>query len=221
MPLIEKLIDKHDNFEVVRDKIVSILRDETIAQQALAVAGGKDPSQWKLEVYAERSNPWEKWLNSQVDRTPIVNVWLDNLNFNLANSNAVNRQKAEATYNIDCYGFGLARDVELGGHISGDKEAAYEAHRTTRLVRNILMSAYHKYLDLQGVVWGDREIQSITGYQPELNGRQIQQVYAVRIKLGVAFNEFSPQFEGTPLKKVTVAVNDTEDDKLLDVEYNY
>ena len=49
----------------------------------LATAGGKDPADWKLRIFTERSNPWEEWLNidADTDTSPVVNVWFDTSTF--------------------------------------------------------------------------------------------------------------------------------------------
>ena len=90
---ITELIDKDDNFEVVRDKIAQILADEIANQMVLAVDGGKDPDLWKLRIFAERSAPWAQWLDDQTDESPIVNVWFDNHSVDLKASNAISRQR--------------------------------------------------------------------------------------------------------------------------------
>ena len=60
--MISELIDKQDNFEIVRDQIAAILVNEVASQMALATAEAKDPEDWNLQIFTERSNPWEKWL---------------------------------------------------------------------------------------------------------------------------------------------------------------
>ena len=100
---------------------------------------------------------------------PIVNVWFDTLTYDGAASNIVERQKIEATYNIDCYGYGVS--VEDGsGHMPGDQTASLECQRALRLVRRILMSAHYVYLGLRGVVW-KRWPQSVSMLQPQIDDR--------------------------------------------------
>ena len=141
------LIDKQDNFEIIRDQIAAILTTEIASQQALATAAAKDPDEWKLRIFTERSNPWEQYLNNpEADPSPIVNVWFENDKFDPSGSNIDERQKTEAVYNIDCYGYGVSEDVIAGGHKPGDREAAFEVQKALRLVRNILMAAEYTYL---------------------------------------------------------------------------
>lgn len=218
---IQTLIDKQDNFEVVRDQIAAILALEVTSQMALALAALKDPELWNLKIYTERSNPWEQVLNSDTDRTPIVNVWYDNSNFDPSASNISERQKSDTVFNIDCYGFGLATDIPAGGHNPGDKDAALEVQRALRLVRNILMASNYTYLDLRGLVW-QRWPQSINVFQPQLDGRAIQQVVGARIALRVAFNEFSPQYVAETLELLSVKVKRTEDGEIVaEADYEY
>jgi len=218
--MLEKLIDKFDGFEIIRDQIAAIIKTESVNQEALAVAAGKDPELWKLRVFTERSNPWEEWLNNVTDKSPIINVWFDNSNFNRAAGNVVERQTSDTIYNIDCLGLGVSKD-DGGGHIPGDREAIFVVQRAIRLVRNILMAAENTYLQLRGTV-GSRWPQSIVAFQPELNGRQGQQVAGARIRLEVAFNEFSPQFEGAPFESILATVKQTDSGEILmEAEYDF
>ncbi len=217
MPISE-LIDKQDTFELVRDEIAAILATEVASQMALAVTAGKDPDEWKLRVFSERSNPWEQMLNDQTDRSPIVNVWFDSTSFNPASSNIVERQTAEGVFNIDCYGFGFSAD-DGGGHIAGDKEAAFEAHRALRLVRNILMAAEYTYLNLRGLVW-NRWPQSITVEQPDIGERLTPKTSGARLALRVVFNELSPQVPSETLELVSASVKRQETGEVV-VETDY
>lgn len=225
--MIESLIDKQDSFEIIRDQIAGILVSESSSQQALASAAGKDPDEWTIHVYTERSNPWENWLNAmtepddETDTSPIVCVWFDNASFDKGSSNIMERQKAEAVINIDCYGLGLSADDPTGGHFAGDREANFEAQRAYRLVRNILMAANYTYLDLRGLVWS-RWPQSATAFQPTLDGRTIQHVQAVRLALRVEFNEFAPQISGDTLEFVAIDVKRSADGLIyLEADYDY
>jgi len=218
---IQTLIDKQDNFEVIRDQIAAILVTEIASQQALATAAAKDPNEWKLRIFAERSNPWEQYLNnSGNDPSPIVNIWYDNSNFDQSGSNIQERQKTEGIFNIDCYGYGVSED-DGAGHKPGDREAAYEVQKALRLVRNILMAGEYTYLGLRGLVW-QRWPQSITVFQPQIDGRQIQQIVGARIAFRVVFNEFSPQVIAETLELLSVDVKRAEDGEIvLEADYDY
>jgi hypothetical protein len=217
MAEITTLIDKQDTSEIVRDQLAAILRIEAAAQQALAVEAGKDPGPWTLRVFLERSNPWEEFQEpSEVpeedpppDVPPIVNVSFDAETFDLGASNVVERQKATATYNVDCYGYGVAADDPDGGHRPGDEDASIDCQRAVRLVRNILMAGPYTYLGLRGMVWR-RFIQSVTMFQPTANEQPVQQVKAARIAVQVEFSELAPQVVGAPLELVSVQVRRAE-----------
>ena len=135
---IDTLIDKQDNFEIIRDQIAAILAIETASQQSLAETANKEnPGLWKIRPFTEQANPIEGWRDidstSSIDASPIVNVWYDNGSFPMNKGNVVERQEHEGVYNIDCYGVGYSRDVPAGGHVVGDQEAALEAQRAVRL----------------------------------------------------------------------------------------
>lgn len=211
---IAALIDKQDNVEIIRDQIAAIFVTEVASQMALAPGAGKDPDDFKLRIFTERSNPWEQFLNEQTDTSPLVNVWVENISYDPKASNILERQKAEAVYNIDCYGFGKSRDDGGSGHIPGDREAAFEAQRALRLVRNILMAAEYTYLSLRSLVW-QRWPQSVTIFQPQIDARQAQQVVGARLALRVTFNEFSPQVPAETLELVSVDVIRAEDGEIV------
>jgi hypothetical protein len=212
--MIEALIDKQDNFEIIRDQIAAILVTEVVSQKSLAVDAGKDPDLWDFKTYTERSNPWEAYLNDTAALTPIVNVWYDNSSFREATSNIVERQNAEAIFNIDCYAVANSSDNVAGGHNPGDQEAAFAVQRVVRLVRNILMSAEYTYLGLRGLVW-QRWPQTVTVFQPQQDRGNVRPVIAARIGLKVSFNEFSPQFSGNMLELLSTTVKRTEDGEVV------
>lgn len=222
--MIPALIDKQDTFEIIRDQIAQIIANETASQQALALAAAEDPELWKLRVYLERTNPWEQFQAETAEdaRSPIVNVWYENSTFDMTLGNTVYRQMCDATFNIDCYALGVAKDVVAGGHVPGDQDAALASHRALRLVRNILMSSEYTYLGLRGVV-GRRWPQSITAFQPQLNADMTNQVLAARFSLGVRFNEFAPQGdESETLDYVAVDVQRAEDGQVVaEADYDY
>lgn len=214
---IPDLIDKQDTFEIIRDELAAILLTESTRQVELAELDERNTDLWRLRVFTERSNPWEEFQDPAAvdDDTPppfvppIVNITFSDETFDMSASNLVERQKATATFNIDCYGYGVAQDDPDGGHRPGDADAALECHRAVRLVRNILMSGPYTYLGLRGTVW-KRSIQSITAFRPQSDEQAVQQVAAARIALQVEFNEFAPQFKGEPLALVSLTVKRAE-----------
>lgn len=221
---ITELIDRLDNSERVRDQIAAILLVEQANQQALAELAGKDPEQWRLRIFSERSNPWEVFRDPDADgfdAAPIVNVTFDNSSFDMSTGNTVERQKAMGTFNVDCYAQGVSTDDTQGlGHTAGDEDAAREAQRAARLVRSILMAGAYTYLGMRGVVWR-RWTQSVTIFQPQQGGQSIEHVVAARVAFQVEFNEFSPQVEGQLLELVSASVKraDTGELVLLVADY--
>lgn len=213
------LIDKQDNFEIVRDKISLILANEIASQQILAETAGKIPGDWKLRIFMERTNPWE--LFSATDNSPIINIWYDNSRFNESSGDTVERQKSDATYNIDCYGYGVTSESLDVGQNPGDKVAAFQVHKAVRLVRNILMSANYAYLDLRGLVW-KRWPQSINIFQPQIDDRSAANIIAARIAFSVEFNEFSPQIIGEDLEFISIDIKRSETGEILaEADYDY
>jgi len=202
---ISSLIDKQDNSEAIRDQVASILATETASQQALAVLDDQDPQPWKLRVYLERMNAWEQYQVDVEDDSPIVNVWLDSVNFSAQNGNTVQTQRGETLINIDCYALGESTEDD-DGHIPGDLLAALGAQRAARLVRNILMASIYTYLGLTRGIVGRRWIDSIQTMQSEKHPQSVQQIGAARVALKVVHTETSPQYEGETLETITCGV---------------
>lgn len=205
---IQSLITGPDAFELVRDKIAAILVIESARQQVLAADATLNPGPWKLRVFLERSSPWEEWLadpeSDGYDPTPMVNIAYDTSSFIERASNVVGKQSVSVTYNIDCYGQGVARETDAG-HDPGDEAAAFESQRALRLVRRILMSSYYTYLGMRGVV-GKRFPTSIEAFVPPTDAQNAVKVQAVRLKLVVDMIETSPQYEGDSLEILNVEV---------------
>lgn len=218
--MITTLIDKQDNFEIIRDKIVDILVIEIANQQVLATGAGKDPELWRMDIYKERSNAFEKWLNDTTDTVPICNVWVDSGSSDEGASNVTSRQKVQTIYNLDCYGYGESKTDGGSGHIAGDELAAKEVQRAYRLVRNILMSSIYTYLELRPYV-GKRFPQSYRLFQPEYNGQAIQNIMGLRFALLVDHEETSPQYDGDVLEYVSVTVEDDDGKVILEQDFDY
>lgn len=221
--MIDELINKQDTFELVRDKVAQILADESANQMVLAAGAGFPPAEWKLDVYTERSNPWEKWLNdtSQTNNAPIVNVWFSSDNFDMAQGNVVESQAATGTINVDCIGFGVSRPDGSGGQIIGDELAAKEAARAVRLARNILMASQYTYLDMRGLV-ARRWVESRAFQQPQLGEQSVQKIVGARLALGVKYLELAPQYQGQLLEQVGIDLLRASDGRVLaQLEYDY
>ena len=209
------LLDKIDNFEVVRDKIAQILADESARQVILAVPP-HDPEDYRLNVYVERACPWETWLSPErvgIDTAPIINVFYESCTFDASASSTFTSQTAQGVFNIDCYGLGLSYETSAG-HMPGDEAAARESHRAVRLVRNILMAAENNYLGLRGIV-GRRWPLSHTSFLPQKDVSPMQRVVVTRFVLGVNFLETAPQYEGVDAELLHIDLKRAEDGRVL------
>lgn len=214
--LIDKLIDKRDNFDLIRDQIAQILADESASQQLLATAAAEDPALWALKVYIERSAPWDHGAPGDL----IVNVWFDKAGVDRKASDPVQRQKNDGTFNIDVIGFGNSA-ADGAGHLSGDEVAAREASRGVTLVRNIIMADIYTYLSMRGIVWG-RMPSSLEFFQPQLNNRAATRAMGARLALDVSYNEFSPQQTPATLEYVATTIKRAEDGSVLaQVDFDY
>lgn len=203
------LIDKQDSFEIIRDKIASILVTEVSNQVALAIAAAKDETLWKLHVYLERSNPWEQFLNSQADQSPLVNIWYEGSEYDESSSNTIKTQNARSTYKIDCFAVGVSEDDGNGGFVPGDRQAAYNAHRALRLVRNILMAGEHTYLDLRGTVYRRWPV-SMRSFQPDVNTTTVD-IVGAQLTMAVDHGEVSPQVAGEIIEVINATIKRQSD----------
>ena len=211
--MITDLINKQDSFEIVRDKIAQILADESANQVQLATdAGEPDPSLWVLNVYRERSRPWERWLNNQDDLTPVVNVWFESETAETISGDTFDKQNVRGVFNIDCIGAAVAQST-TEGHDQADKLAAFNVQRAARLVRNIIMSANYHLLDLQGTVFL-RWVQSITSFQPPEKTGTVATI-GLRVQLVVDFREDAPQLAGEPLELISIDITESDTGQVL------
>lgn len=227
LKVLRGLIDKQDNFTIVRDQIVAILKAETENQKNLAIAYSKNPLDWDLRVFKERSNAWDVFpkdlnqlKNKPEKKVPVINVWFETSTVDEKNSNVVSQQKHRAQINIDCYGCGTSATFGTG-HIAGDLDAAKESERAFTLVRNILMSSINTTLQLDGVVT-KRIPQSVTSFQPEISDDNARQILGTRLVLSVDLIEESPQYVGVPIEELNILVKRAEDGSDLvetDIQY--
>lgn len=217
---INTLIDKQDNFEIVRDKVALILAEEKENQKILALGESKDPDLWDFNVYIERAIPWQLLEDSEgnvISETPLVNVYYDTGNFIQNKSGVVERQAHEAIIIIDAYS--AKNNIEVDGVTTpGDLRAALDSDRVIRLIRNILMAGEYTYLDLRGIVW-QRWLQDIRKFRPAIEDRPAMHVMAARLTLRVLFNEFSPQAIGEDFEEINVELNtDTGGQVLINID---
>ena len=209
-PLIDTLIDKLDNNEIIRNEIAAILAVEIANQRALAVLASKpNPDDWFFNVYIERAKPWE--ISTESDGTeggqmPLVNVFFDNDVFDNKGGNVVEEQKTKGTFFVDCYGF-KSRSVADG---AGDELSSKEADRIARLVRNILMAAVYTYLNQRTIVTS-RFIMRREKLQPDIRQEGFENIIVARITVNVDYNEFSPQATAEQLETLfsEVKLSDT------------
>jgi len=219
---ITGLINKQDNAQAIRDLIATILLVEVAGQKVLAEDGGFDPALWDMDIYTERSNAVESFLNTTDNEKCIVNIAIANTSQAGNASNALT-QKVRTTYWIDCLGNGISRDNESGGHVPGDYIAAINCQRCSQLVRNILMSGVHAWFCSDSVtpgLIGHTSIQSIEYGDIENPSAGIQNIKGARISYTVDHAETSYQYSGVALAGIDIKVKREIDGKLiLEAEY--
>lgn len=194
---LPQLIDKRDNFEIIRDEIAAILALETASQQALAIAAGKNPTLWAFDVFVERARPWESLTALEEPIVPIVNIWFDSEDFARNQSfNSLQHTADPGIFNIDVLTSALSVKNVGDGYDPADRQATLDCQRIMRLIRNILFSVPpdhtqpgqdYQFLNMRGIV-GYRRIQSLTSFQPDYKKQAIA-IGAGRISLAVKYVE--------------------------------
>lgn len=192
---INVLIDKLDNFELIRNEIAAILLAEQAQQKALALAvlpTPKDANVYNFTLYIEKSTPWELIENAEgqiISNTPIVNVFFSSATNDSAKSNSQSTQTFKGQFIIDLYTAKTSEHSNSTNAIQrGDYLAAMDCNRLIRIIRNIIMNANYTYLNLQGVVT-NRAISSINVYYPGAQERPSENVMAARITLSIDYFE--------------------------------
>ena len=198
MPL--SLIDKKDNFELVRDEIAAILAKETANQQAEATLAGKDPNLWKFDVFIERSRIWESLLETGIPVFPVVNISVDSETVSHDQSfNALHQTMEPGIFNIDIFAGGINTKLAGTGFISGDRQASLDCQRIARLIRNILFSVTpdttlpgedYTFLNMRGVV-GYRRLQNIQFFDLKVKDTPAVSIKTATIALAVKYIETS------------------------------
>lgn len=150
--MINVLIDKKDNFELIKYKIASIIKSELENQKKLAREISEDKAKnYDIKVFIDKVNPLSIYSESQTQnekgQLPIVNITFDGDDLTLDGSSNIGQQKVRGTYYIDCYAF---KNKKAGKE--GDEEVSREADRIGTIIRNILMFDNYIVLDMQGIV---------------------------------------------------------------------
>lgn len=207
MPL-STLIDKKDNFELIRDEIASILAVETQNQQDLAVIAGKDPKLWEFKVFVEKSRPFESLDIDDFPLPPVVNISVENITFADNQSLISLYQIAEpGIFNIDILSPAINLKTTEPGYISADRQSMMDCQRIVRLIRNILYSNpldinqigdNYTFLNLKKIV-GSRKITAITFFPPKEDNEGVM-IAAARIQLEVKFSESGAEGPFEPLE---------------------
>lgn len=202
------IMEDQDMAEQIRDRVYSILKTEQAAQSDLAT----EKDNYDFDIFLERSNPWAKFLTAKERQTPILNVTLNNEDFDPGQSTIVGEfTKSFTTINIDCYGHGIGEDdPSEPGHVASDKQAALEARRAARFVRRVLMHSTYINLGYPNGIVHQRQVTGVQMLSPSMEGREVQQVCAARVVLAVQFNETTPFVEGAPLEIIGITVKRKE-----------
>ena len=218
MPNITERLNVPDVTEVARDAIAAILRDELDNQLTLAINDGDPADEWTIDVYTERSNSWDQWVEIRAgNQAPFLNIMLGDLKYDRQRS-TVKPEALEVDYKIDVYTFGLTQDVSGGGHIPGDRTAAFQGARWQAIVRAILLSGQYTYLGSPrgASQWCfGRWIADSQPFVPQIENRSAIHGVATRISLETRLRQPTPQGSGEPIEELSVQIKRAGDGKIL------
>lgn len=197
--MIDHRIAVPDHVEVVRDALADLIARELANQCRLAAEAHEEPLVGPVRVYAEHLSPWEQFRDvgqhgaTGRDDLPIVNVVYMSSTFDQANgSSFVGQQRAEATFQVECYAYAPSVDRPDGGHIPADKGAALRVHAVSGLVRKILMAGPSADLGLEPGTISRRWVPSVRIVRPPNDVMHAQQIGAAIITYVCEFEEAAP-----------------------------
>lgn len=217
--VIPDLIDLDTNpIQLVIDKIGEILVNESANQQALAIAGSKDPDLYKIRVFADRFNPFD---NMKTDTTPIVSIKESDDSKELSVSGNHGKQQKLLTINIDCFGIGRAEET-VAGHRPADLDASQDGRRAANLVNKILKADINSNLQLDRKIVNSVNITGEQYFEPDFDSRQMGPVVAKRLSLQCKVTDTPMINNGIELLGVVVDVERGDSGEIYTIcEYDY
>ncbi len=217
--VIPDLIDLDTNpIQLVIDKIGEILVNESANQQALAIAGGKDPDLYKIRVFADRFNPFD---NMKTDTTPLVSIKESDDSKELSVSGNHGKQQKLLTINIDCFGIGRAEET-VSGHRPADLDASQDGRRAANLVNKILKADINSNLQLDRKIVNSVNITGEQYFEPDFDSRQMGPVVAKRLSLQCKVTDTPMINNGVELLGVVVDIERGDSGEIYTIcEYDY
>jgi hypothetical protein len=195
MAQINKVIGPQ-NYEIVRDRIGSIIADELNNQFQIAY----DPD-LRLSVWNERTIPFD---NDK--EMPSINVMLAEDQFDYQTPVDV---IGNARYFVDLY-FAGAHGGNDGRY--GDSKANWTMQKVMGKVRSILMHSAYKTLGFTPGFIANRHVESINIQLPDQKRLDAEHVVMGRLVVSVRMNETSPGVDPTVLNDFVTTIKIEETD---------
>lgn len=212
-------INSEDGFEAVRNATANILVSESANQESLAEAWNVDnptdqvnPDDWVLDVYLERSNPFELFRDGENDDLNLINVWYESSDVDTGNSSQV-KQVTKSIINVDCIACGVSRET-TDGQDTGDETAFLRAHEIARLARRILMHPDYRQLGIPSVV-GYRNMTSRRSNQSGGNDIPGRHIAGVQMQFSVSHCEVYDYLELEASEGALVTIYREPDGRVL------
>jgi hypothetical protein len=211
---IAVLIENPDNIEKIRDQVSAILKIETAAQYAMALAAGAaDAGDYRIGIWQEKSRPWQ--INEDAEKKnpfPLVNVSLMGFHADGSGGPAVGQKKYTGEIYLDCYASG-----EFTADESDDTDSARRAWKVGRVIRNILSSEQYSYLGLRGIVRDIRIVEGKTGDPRNQNENSAQSVTICRLVLQINYYEDTPQASPAEFEEYNFVASSPSGEVLFDM----
>lgn len=179
-------------FEVVRDRLVQILRDE-IAEQAV-ISGDQNAD---AKVFKERVVP------VGYEHTPAVNVMLEKVDYS---GQTQLHTVSECLFIIDVYTSG-----KNGPNNTGDEQTSERGQKIARLIRGILEAPVYKKLDFETNFIQQSKVDTIKVSEPrDFKDSKHMMLVRVNYSCKASNSNVLQAAQELNLSETTVKIDDTE-----------
>ncbi|AUR82927.1 hypothetical protein NVP1030O_11 [Vibrio phage 1.030.O._10N.222.55.F9] len=219
IPGLISLSNPIDNsIQTVISKVGEILINESVNQQALALADGKDPELYEFRVFTDRFDPFD---NMKENKTPVISIKESDDSKQMGVSANHGKQQKLLTINIDCFGIGRAKETPEG-HLPADLDASQVCRRVANLVNKILKADINNNLQLDRKLVNSVNITGEQYFEPDFDSRQLGPVVVKRISLQCNVVDTPVINNGVELEGIVIDVERGDSGEIYTTcEYDY
>lgn len=216
--VLTELIEFKSGTQTLINKIAEVLVNEFANQQALAVAGGKDPTPYDIRVFTNRFKPFDQF---KTDFRPLINITLSDDSTKTSVTGVYGDNQKATTILIDCFGVGIATETPEG-HTPADLAAALSVQDAANLVRYILRADINFNLQLPLKLFNSVVMQSEQYLAPDFNEQQEAPVVAMRLMLTANVTDKTMINNGAELDSIVIDIERGDSGEIYaTAEYDY